>query len=493
MIFVGVIDLVVVGVLVFIAFSRGLEAALPFFAFALVLLPNESQFQISGLFDFTTARIAIMVFTALYIFLRKKGSDTQTIRGMPLKSLMLLTIAWSIVATANSIVFTTSLKAVLSQTLDYYFVYYLFFKTITKPETVRRILLAIVSAMVVCCIFGFLEVYQGWGVINLFPPVQGRLGYDAGLLFDMERGLRVRATFPHAILFGGALALAIPLALYLLTVARSAGQKTFLWLAVLMMFWNIYKTASRGPWLGLVLAYTLFLFFSQARTRKHLLIIALLVISVLVIRPGVRETLENTYLATTDPDTPEGNSYAGRWDLIRIGTAALAKDAGREIWGYGPESFYYLHLETVNAEGHIAPSESCDDAWLNLAIETGYVGMLFVAALFLQALGMTVRRFFKEPEPAKYLYGLVFVNVVTFAFLMLSVAIYGWGQQTYLLWIPLALAMAYPGLAHQDSTHGRAPLVWDGLQVGWGGGSAAAVDEFERATLPGSVGAASQP
>jgi hypothetical protein len=330
-------------------------------------------------------------------------------------------------------------------------------------------------------------VYQGWAVIDLFPALQGRLGSNSGLLIDMERGLRVRATFPHPILFGGALALAIPIALYLLTAARSAWQKTFLWLTVLMMFWNIYKTASRGPWLGFILAYTLFLFFSQARTRRHLLIIAFLVISVLVIRPGVLESLENTYVATLDLSTPEGNSYQGRWDLIRLGTAALAKSASRAILGYGPESFYYLHLETVNAEGHFGFAESCDDAWLNLAIETGYVGMLLVVALFLQALRMIARRFFKGLEPDKYLYGLVFVNIVTFAFLMLSVAIYGWGQQTYLLWIPLAISMAHPRLRSRSTTFGRSHLLYGSLQVAGRLGTSTATNEFVGASFPSSI------
>ena len=76
--------------------------------------------------------------------------------------------------------------------------------------------------------------------------------------------------------------------------------------------------------------------------------------------------------------------------------------------------------------------------------------MILVVVIFAKALQLVLKRFFKTSEPAKYLYGLVFVNVVTFAFLMLSVAIYGWGQQTYLLWIPLALAMAYPRTALND-------------------------------------------
>src|ERR1700686_169370 len=120
-------------------------------------------------------------------------------------------MGWGFISTANSIVFTTSLKTVLSQICDYFLLYYLLSKIITKRETINKILKAMVAAVFVCCLFGYLEIQLQWSVMSLFPAVVSGSGQVLeGLLVDLERGLRIRALFPHPILFGTALALAIP-------------------------------------------------------------------------------------------------------------------------------------------------------------------------------------------------------------------------------------------------------------------------------------------
>ena len=195
---------------------------------------------------------------------------------------------------------------------------------------------------------------------------------------------RVRSTFPHSILFGNALALGIPWALYLLTVVKSAAKKTYLWLAVVLMFWNIYKTMARGPWLAVIMSLVCLLLLSGTRIRKYLLVISVITISVLVIRPGVWQTIKDTYSDTLDPDSPRGSSYEYRYTLMRVGREALAKDLGRAAWGFGFDSFYYLHLEGINPDtGNTLRYESCDSAFVEILVDSGYVGLLLVVGLFL--------------------------------------------------------------------------------------------------------------
>ena len=38
-----------------------------------------------------------------------------------------------------------------------------------------------------------------------------------------------------------------------------------------------------------------------------------------------------------------------------------------------------------------------------------------------------------------------------FFFMMTNVSIFGWGQQTYLLWVMLAIAMVYPRLVQENT------------------------------------------
>ena len=133
------------------------------------------------------------------------------------------------------------------------------------------------------------EQYAQWKIINLFPEVTHR--FAAGVGGRLPDSGRIKATFPHPILFANALALGIPWALYLLNLAKTAAQRACLWVAIILMFWNMYKTMSRGPWLALALSLFLLLLFSSGSLRKHLAVIALLTVSALIIRPGVWETL----------------------------------------------------------------------------------------------------------------------------------------------------------------------------------------------------------
>jgi O-antigen ligase len=292
------------------------------------------------------------------------------------------------------------------------------------------------------------EQYAQWKVINLFPEVAHR--FVAGVGGRLPDSGRIKATFPHPILFANALALGIPWALYLLNLAKTAAQKACLWVTIVMMSWNMYKTMSRGPWLALALSLLLLLLFSPGSLRKHLAVIALLTVSALIIRPGVWETLRNTYIETLDPESARGGSYQYRYDLTRLARQTLGQDPRRAVWGFGPNSFPELDLEAENPDtGHWDKFESCDSAFVEVMLDTGYVGLFLVAALFLRAALLAWKGFRTVSRPANFLCLLFLINIGAYAFMMLSVENFGWGQQTLMLWILIALSVVYPGVAQE--------------------------------------------
>ena len=71
-----------------------------------------------------------------------------------------------------------------------------------------------------------------------------------------------------------------------------------------------------------------------------------------------------------------GISYEYRYVLRDLASRGI-KDMQRGLWGYGMESFSYL----VTGELYGQPYRfvSCDSAWLELMVETGYVGLLMVS------------------------------------------------------------------------------------------------------------------
>ena len=451
MLLILIINLLAVSGVCGVSFLRGFEKALPVTAFLMVLLPNESQIPLPGLFDLTTQRILVIVLFVLYLFNSTKGAEKHA--PPPLIYLALLPAVWMLVSCANSVVPTISFKTVLSQSFDFYVPFYIYSRSITKVSTVQRILYAMLLAVVVCSVFGAIEAYRGWSVISWFPPTTHRFGGD-NLTAVTDRGIRVQSTFGHPILFGSALALAIPLVLYFLILSKTRTQKAFLWLSMMLMFLDIYKTSSRGPWLALIFSLFALLVFSRNKVRGYLLAVCILTVSVLVIRPGVWESIENIYSATQDPESPQGSSYEWRYALYRVAFERLNKDLGRAVWGYGPESFYYLGWEGT-FQGRIVQYDSCDSSVAEIMIETGYVGLLFFAALLLGAITITYRNFRSIPEPLNYLCLVLLVNLCAFAFLMTNVALLGWGQQTYMFWVILALAMIYPRLIAEGGESGN--------------------------------------
>lgn len=452
------IMLMAVGVLVAVTLIKGFEEVLAFFAFLVIILPGEARIDFGDLFMLTTTRALIATLAVLYLMFGAPDPRGHPNGKLPLKYILLAYMGWSVVSTLNSITFATSLKAVLSLFLDFYVIYYVYSKSVHNVETIHKILAAIVAALVVCCVFGVVERSTGWKVIELFPEVTHRFTPgEGGLLPDFGR---VKATFPHAILFANALALGIPLTLYLQTLAKTGAQKVCLWAALVIMFYNIYKTESRGPWLALALSLLVLLLFSPGNIRRNLLVIALLTVSALIIRPGVWDTLRNTYFETFDPETARGESYQYRYELMRVAREAVAKDLSRAVWGFGPNSWDDLGFEGVDPDtGHTVKYDSCDSAFVAIMVETGYVGLLLVAALLLIPASLSLRGYSQLPKPANLLCLVLLINIVAYAFMMASVDNFGWGQQTYMLWIILALSMAYPALVQSKGSE-KAPAAF---------------------------------
>ncbi len=451
MILVITILLFTVGVLVSLWSQKGLEATLPFFAFMAVLSPLECSVALPGLFDLSTQRLMLITLIVLYFVSGQQRRGFPPMASTPLKILILTHVVWTLVSTVNSFEPIASLKSAFSTVFEYYILYYLLVRTISSAKTIRNILFGMVLGIMVCSVFGAFEAYSGWSVLTYFPARDHHFYGSQILNMDEERGLRSRSTFPHAILFGGALAMAIIWALYLLATAKRPKEKVLLWAGVMLMFLNIYKTASRGPWMAIVGSLGLLLFRSEKRVRRYILAITLLSVSVCVIRPGVWDTIEGIFFATFDLNSPTGSSYEYRYALLTVGEQALAKDSLHKLWGYGPGTFYDLHLRGDFLGNPDHEFLSCDSSWIELMVETGYVGLASIGLVLASAAGKALRDTWILPRPHKYLSWIFFITMLSFYYAMASVAIYGWGQNGYMLWTLISLSVVHRHLARCES------------------------------------------
>ena len=431
-----------------IAARRSLENALPVFCFFLVLMPLEARLVIPGLFDFNTMRLSLLTLLVLYLYHGRSNSNDS---ALPLKSLMLLNVTWAICSTIYSLSVTTSAKQLISQVVEYYLLYFLLVRTITRVSTIYNIVFAMMMAMGICSIFGVIEVYARWSILRIFPQNLW-ITYNGGvdpLYIEWGRGLRIRSTFPHPILFGDALAMSIPLTLYLLSIWERRRDRILLWMSLVLMFWAIYKTSSRGPWIATILCGTLLFIMARNRVRTYLLVIALMAAAVLVARPGVWSTIAGLYESSTDASSPVGSSYLYRDALNNAVKSAVGREPARALFGYGLGTFRELGLD-INFLNTVQRWYTCDNNWALFLYETGYVGLFLIAALLFAALWIAFRTYWQLPPPESYFSGVIFISLSGFFFLLLSVAGYSWGQQGYMAWILISIAVSYSRIALQD-------------------------------------------
>lgn len=431
-----------------IASRRSLENALPVFCFFLVLMPLEARLVIPGLFDFNTMRVSLLTLLILYLCHGRSSSNDSP---LPLKSLMLLNVTWAICSTIYSLSIATSAKQLISQVVEYYLLYFLVVRTITKISTIYNIVFAMMMAMGICSIFGVVEVYARWSILRIFPQNLW-ITYNGGvdpLYIEWGRGLRIRSTFPHPILFGDALAMSIPLTLYLLSIWERRRDRVLLWISLVLMFWAIYKTSSRGPWIATILCGTLLFIMVHNRVRTYLLVIALMAAAVLLARPGVWSTIAGLYDSSTDPKSPVGSSYLYRDALNNAVKNAVGKEPARALFGYGPGTFRELGLD-INFLNTMQRWYTCDNNWALFLYETGYIGLFLIAALLFSALWIAFKTYWQLPPPESYFSGVIFISLSGFFFLLLSVAGYSWGQQGYMAWILISIVVSYSRIALQN-------------------------------------------
>ena len=443
---VYLVDVIAAGGLAMIALTKGLEAALPFATYMIVLLPPDAMIPL-GMFDLNPQRVIVVILTLFYFVSGGNRTGIADKTGIPLKILMVVHVGWCIVSTADSIVLVMSIKRILGVVFEYYILYIIYLKTVTRIETIHRILAAMVFGVITSSIFGPLEAYGGWTVMSLFPTVMHRFGEISFL--SPDRGVRIHSTFLGAISFGTALAMAITLALYLLDILRKPMQRRFLWFGLMLMFLNLYKTASRGPWLDAIIGCVLLFVLGHNghnHIRKRVMAIGMLSIAVCIFRPGVWDSIAALSMNTFDSNNLQGASFDYRFALRDVAIKAVLQSPGRALWGYGMESFFYLNL-TGQFRGKLFKFMSCDSSWIAFMVETGFVGLLIIALLLFKPARVAWRHFRQSSATIRNLPLVLLINLVVFYVQMLSVNSYPMTPNGHMLWIIIALIYIYGNTA----------------------------------------------
>ena len=426
--------------------TRGTAKALPLFTFLVLLMPIRAAINLGGLFDLNMQRLFVLLLVVIYLKDREplKDEEGQDLRwfDIPFVKLMLVNFAAMSVSTIFSVNWVVSLKTLLLHATEFYLTYVIFCETIATTEDVESVFNAIYAATVVLALFAVVEAYANWNPVDYLPNEGGRFFREGGFDIDIDRGFRLKSVFPVSHLLGAAMVLGMTFTCHILSRKDDPGWKAALaWVFLLVMGLCLYKTSTRGPWLAIVLSFAFLLVVSSPRTKGTVAIFGLLTGLLLLFRRGIYLSIERIVISSFDTNTSIGSSYEYRYALVDLARDALSRDHLRTLFGYGPETFYYLHLkrEFLGMEYTFL---SCDSSWVLSAIETGLSGVSILALLLGGIFLYQLYNIRNLSGKLRDMMVCIAAFNLSFLFLMTNVAIYGWVQFGHIYWILAALSVA---------------------------------------------------
>ena len=193
----------------------------------------------------------------------------------------------------------------------------------------------------------------------------------------------------------------------------------------------------------MIIGFGMLLIFGKQKSRRLIVYMTRLAL-LFVSYARVWHTIDGIYATTFNTETNSGSSYAYRFALQDAAVKRLSQDpTTRALWGYGPESFYLVNLEGPLL-GVPHAFLSCDNAWVEFLVETGFVGLFIMVLLLLKPARVAWKGYWNGGPVDKHLSFILFLNLVIFYFQMYSVGMYSWGQNGYMLWIIIALVLSQP-------------------------------------------------
>jgi O-antigen ligase len=403
--------------------SKGFLLAVTFF----VLLPPEVKIPSpGGLPEITVQRIILMGICALWY-----SSNKFSVVGTPFKRFLYVLLFLRFISVVLSITPAASIKEWLSFAFEGVIFYFIVSSVLNTAQMRIAAMKALLRGFVVVAAIGWIERY--WEV-SIPALVISNFGFVDG----------IQATFRHRILFGYAMAMAMPLALVLLDFASGTRERLFLWVSLALIVAACFFADSRGGWIGMGIGGMLSMVLGSKRTRKRCIFLLSLAAIVVLVRPGVRQTILDRFDATFDEGSYKNESYSYRWKLWHVAYSEIQKSPERFLFGYGG-----LSTESMDLSRYFKPEEggttakigftSWDNQYACDLIEYGMIGFIAECAFYFCVMISLIKRWLKADAEARGSLAALIAAVTVFIFAQSNVWIFSI-QLKFFLWCSLGLA-----------------------------------------------------
>ena len=382
--------------------------------------------------------LALLLPLALGFFRREPAVARGPMGGergsamLPTDVLILLYVLLQIVLLMPYESFTATAKRMILMGTDMLLPYYVLSRACRSRESFREVMAAFVLAALILVPMGVFEMFKGWLLYAGFAEHWDSVSY----MNYLTRGkyLRAQVNSGHSIVLGYTFAVAFGFWLSLQTRVASANWR---WGVLMALLVGLLVTFARGPWLGAVAIWVVFLRLGpDARRRSAKAIGLLFVVGILaMVSPLGDKIVDNIpFIGSVGSETVEYRQKLAETSWLLILQNPI----------FGSRNFLAYMEDLRQGQGII----DLVNAYATIALSYGLVGLGLFAGFF----GTILARCFKSvrqltaPDPDFALIGGALVAVLASALVMLFTVNLYMSIGT-LTWALAGMGVAYARLA----------------------------------------------
>jgi hypothetical protein len=313
---------------------------------------------------------------------------------------------------------------------SFYLVFYMIVSVVRSSQAIDTLAKILVGGGCVLAVFGIVEARTGYNVFDHLQSVFPLLQFQGGpehIRVGTGR-LRVNGSAAHPIAYGAALAILVPIAVYL---AQKLGRRRW-WLATGLLLLGSLATISRTSVLMLVVMTFVYLWIRPLEVKR---LVPALLPALLVVHLALPGTIGGLKYAFFPPGglVSEQQRFGGRVSGRRL-DPQFRLIAENPVFGTG----YGTRITT----GPKPNALILDDQWLGTTVETGLLGAfawIWIFFRFIRRLGRAARQ---DLSAQGWLYGGIAASVAAFAVSMFTYDALSFLQVTFLLFILMAIGAA---------------------------------------------------
>jgi hypothetical protein len=408
-------------------FARGLALSLGIFVF----VPRVLAIPL-GICEMTLVRCAFIIALPLWLSYRNRRRFAE----IPFRRVVVALILCNVFSMLLSTTPAASFKGVLGLVTDAVAWYFVVSSVATTEDTIEPIIRKLCWAYLFVGLVAAVEKYKG---VNLMASLFG------GAMLGLKDTRGVIGCYPHRILLGYAMDFGFLLALGLVARAESGRQRRTAWLLALVPVAACYYSGSRGPWAGMAMGTGVLFLFGGRAARKAVTMLGVAGVVLLMLRPGILETMMVNLGSSFNGNTVRGKSAEYRWTLWRVAWGEVSKSPIRLLIGYGPKS-----TESMDLSGYFGHQmggttdkvgfTSWDSQYACDFIELGAVGLFIDIYLHIKIILTLWRGLKSASERARPLIAAMAGCCAVYFWAMTNVAMYS-NQLNVAFWAILAMGI----------------------------------------------------